>query len=369
MKIGITGEQGFVGRHLKNYLALQEGVELISFERTFFDDVTALNTFVDTCDVIVHLAGMNRHTDPQVIFDTNVALAQQLINACQNSNATPHILFASSTQEERDNEYGRSKKAARLLFETWAAQTGGQTTGMIIPNVFGPFGKPFYNSVIATFCHQIANNEQPEIQTDGDLKLVYVNDLIDDIYRLILSGGHYGSVQIAHRFEVKVSEILLILNEYKEEYLNKGNFPSIDTPLRLALFNTFRCFLPTNHFPKPFKLNIDTRGSFVEIVRTGSSGQFSYSTTKPGVTRGNHFHTRKAERFAVIHGKARIEMRKIDSDEVISYEIDGGQPAFVDMPIWHTHNITNIGNDDLLTLFWINEPYDPADPDTYFVNV
>jgi UDP-2-acetamido-2,6-beta-L-arabino-hexul-4-ose reductase len=156
---------------------------------------------------------------------------------------------------------------------------------------------------------------------------------------------------------------------YKALYLDKGEFPALDTPFDLALFNTFRCYIPEEKYPFTLKLNPDQRGMFVEVVRTGSSGQFSYSTTKPGITRGNHFHTRKAERFAVIQGKAKISLRRIGTDHVVDYIIDGETPGFVDMPIWHTHNITNIGDTELLTLFWINEPYNADDPDTYFVNV
>jgi UDP-2-acetamido-2,6-beta-L-arabino-hexul-4-ose reductase len=368
MKIGITGQDGFVGKHLRNYLNLQPNLTIVPFERQYFEHPELLADFVLQCDVIVHLAGMNRHPDPAEIYRINVNLAEQLIAACTKSKATPHILFASSTQESRDNEYGRSKQAARIALEKWAEKNGGKVTGMIIPNVFGPFGKPFYNSVVATFCHQVANNEQPVIQTDGDLKLVYINELIDDVYNIILSGKS-GVVEIEHRHEYKVSEILKLLLSFKSDYIEKGAFPAIHSPFNLALFNTFRCYIPEAHYPVPFKLNTDARGTFVEIARTGSAGQFSYSTTQPGITRGNHFHTRKAERFAVISGKARIDIRKIDSDEIVSYKIEGTQPAFVDMPIWHTHNITNIGDTELLTLFWINEPYNPDDPDTYFINV
>jgi UDP-2-acetamido-2,6-beta-L-arabino-hexul-4-ose reductase len=368
MKVGITGVEGFIGRHLKNYLSLQKDIELVSFEKSWFEQPQQLQHFVQQCDTIVHLAAMNRHSDAQVIYRTNIELVGQLIAACTVVSATPHILFSSSTQEYKDNEYGQSKKIGRTNLETWGVATGAKVTGMVIPNVFGPFGKPFYNSVIATFCHQVAVGEQPQIQVDGTLQLVYINELITDIYQFMIEGTE-GTVEVAHRHEIKVSEMLDILLEFKVLYIDNGTVPAINTPFRLALFNTFRCYIPPVHYPVLFKLNPDDRGTFVEIIRTNSAGQFSYSTTKPGITRGNHFHTRKAERFAVISGKARIDLRKIDSQEVISYTIDGTSPAFVDMPIWYTHNITNIGEEELLTLFWINEPYNPDDPDTYFVNV
>jgi UDP-2-acetamido-2,6-beta-L-arabino-hexul-4-ose reductase len=368
MKIGITGHTGFIGSHLKNFLNLKEGFEVIPIADDYFDDIHQLELSVKECDAIVHLAAINRHNDPQYIYQKNVELVEKLIAACEKTEAKPHILFSSSTQEEKDNEFGNSKKAGRELLGKWAASNGGIATGMIVPNVFGPFGRPYYNSVVATFCHQLTHGETPSIQVDGSLTLVYINELVEDIFQIIQSKTA-GKVIIQHRYEMKVSKILEHLQAYKSEYFDKGVFPDISTSFQLALFNTFRCYVPHDHYPFPFKLNTDNRGTFVEIARTGSSGQFSYSTTKPDITRGNHFHTRKAERFAVIKGKAKISLRKVDSDEIINYVIDGSNPAFVDMPIWHTHNITNIGDEELITLFWINEPYNETDPDTYFVNV
>ena len=159
------------------------------------------------------------------------------------------------------------------------------------------------------------------------------------------------------------------MNKYRTDYIGKGIFPSLENEFEKSLFNTFRCYIPESHYPVKYTKHSDDRGSFVEIARTETSGQFSFSTTRPGITRGNHFHTRKAERFAVISGKALIQLRKIGSDHIINYELDGSNPAYVDMPIWHTHNIKNIGNDELITLFWINEPFDPDNADTYFEDV
>ncbi len=368
MKIGITGQQGFIGTHLYNFLSLQDEVELVTFERDYFENAQMMESFVRSCDVIYHLAAMNRHEDQQVIYNTNVGLVKKLISACEQTGSTPWIVLSSSTQEVNDNLYGDSKKHGRELLEEWAKNNGAKTTGMIIPNVFGPFGKPFYNSVFATFCHQVIKGEQPTIIKDGDLKLIYVNELSEAFYNVILE-GKTGRQVVNHCHEIKVSELLSKLNMYREVYLEKGNFPDLTNPTDLAMFNSFRCYIPTDYYPRPFTKHSDDRGSFVEIVRAGTTGQSSFSTTVPGITRGNHFHTRKAERFAVIKGKARIDLRKIDTDQVISYEVNGENPAYVDMPIWYTHNITNIGNEELLTIFWINEPYDPENADTYFVGV
>ena len=368
MRVGITGQQGFIGKHLFNFLGLKDEIELIPFEKNFFLDKEKLNQFVESCDAIVHLAAMNRHKDQTVIYKTNIDLVKSVISACEATDSHPHIILSSSTQEGKDNLYGKSKKEGRELLEKWANKNKGKVSGLIIPNVFGPFGKPKYNSVVATFCTQLVNNEEPEIIVDGNLSLIYVNHLVDQVYSIIKEKKE-GRIEIAPQYECKVSELSNKLKSVKNQYFIRGEFPPLTTAFELDLFNTFRCYIPQEYYPRSFIKHSDARGSFVEIVRANTSGQFSFSTTVPGVTRGNHFHTRKAERFAVIKGKARIDIRKIDSDEIVSYIIDGENPSYVDMPIWHTHNITNIGKEELLTLFWINEPYNPEDADTFFVNV
>jgi UDP-2-acetamido-2,6-beta-L-arabino-hexul-4-ose reductase len=370
--IGITGQAGFVGTHLYNNLALHpEDYKRIPFEDAYFQDEKKLKDFVSKCDVIVHLAAMNRHNNPEVIYNTNIGLAKQLISACESTNSTPHILFSSSTQEERDNLYGKSKKEGRKLFEQWAERNNAQFTGLIIPNVFGPFGHPYYNSVVATFCHQLTHNETPKIEVDGEIKLIYVGELVQTIIQHITN--HQSPItnhQVSHTSEIKVSELLKLFKTYKNNYFEKGEIPDLNTAFKKNLWNTFLCYIDhPSFFPYQLKLNTDDRGSFVETVKLNSGGQVSFSTTVPGITRGNHYHTRKAERFAVIKGKARIELRKIGTEEILRFELDGNSPSFVDMPIWYTHNITNIGEEELYTIFWINEHYNPEDGDTYFEKV
>jgi UDP-2-acetamido-2,6-beta-L-arabino-hexul-4-ose reductase len=370
IRIGITGQAGFVGTHLFNFLGLQEGVERISFDDSYFQDEQHLHSFVKQCDVIVHLAAMNRHNDPEVLYQTNILLVQKLIVAMEKEAVCPHVIFSSSTQEERDNRYGQSKKAGRELLINWAKKNRALFTGMVIPNVFGPFGNPYYNSVIATFSHQLTHNEQPNIEIDGTLKLIYVSELISEIWEIIGKKRNEPVYPIANTAEAKVSEILELLENYKSQYFENAVLPDIKNKFELNLFNTFRSYIDhLNHFPVTLKKNTDNRGSFVETVKTSIGGQFSFSTTHTGITRGEHFHTRKIERFAVIQGKAIIELRRIGTDEVLHFDLDGENPAFVDMPVWYTHNITNVGNGDLLTLFWINEFFDPSDPDTFFEKV
>ncbi|TYP94603.1 UDP-2-acetamido-2,6-beta-L-arabino-hexul-4-ose reductase [Sphingobacterium allocomposti] len=371
MKVGITGQNGFVGRHLYNTLGLYpDEFVRVDFRKEYFDDEKKLDQFVSQCDTIVHLAAMNRHESEQVIYETNVELVRRLIAALERTGSKAHVLVSSSTQEERDNLYGRSKKEGREALISWAQANGGKLTGLLIPNVFGAFGKPFYNSFIATFCFQLTHGEIPTIANDGFVNLIYVQELVEDIIRQIREKVHQPLYTVQSTATKKVSEVLELLENFRDLYLYKGEIPVLHDRFELNLFNTYRSFIDHQAiYPRKFQLHTDPRGTFVEIIRMGIGGQSSYSTTVPGITRGNHFHTRKIERFAVIQGKARIQLRKMDTDEVMDFYLDGTEPSFVDMPIWYTHNITNIGDVELITCFWINEPYDPADPDTYFLEV
>jgi UDP-2-acetamido-2,6-beta-L-arabino-hexul-4-ose reductase len=370
-RVGITGQNGFVGLHLYNTLGLHpEEFERIDFQKDFFENPDLMDDFVQKCDVIVHLAAQNRNPDPEVLYNQNVDLVKKLISALNRKKSRTHVLFSSSSQEERDNLYGKSKKEGRRLLAEWANKSGGIFTGMIIPNVFGPFGQPNYNSFIATFCHQLTHGESPKIDTDGEVKLIYVAELVEEVLKQIKSEKTLEFYTVPFTTSIKVSDVLERLENYKISYFENGIVPEIKSNFDLQLFNTFRCYFPMEtHYPVKLVQHKDERGVFVEIIRLGIGGQCSFSTTLPGVTRGNHFHMRKIERFAVIKGKALIQLRKIDSEEVFNYDLDGSEPAYVDMPIWYTHNIKNIGDEELLTIFWINEAFNAADSDTYFETV
>jgi UDP-2-acetamido-2,6-beta-L-arabino-hexul-4-ose reductase len=367
-RVGVTGQQGFVGQALFRVLGLfPNEFERVPFERYFFEDQAKLDKFVSQCEVIVHLAALNRHEDPQFIYETNTFLVKNLVASLKRTSSKAHLIISSSSQEKWDNLYGQSKKEGRLLLSEWANQSGGSLSGLVIPNVFGPFGQPFYNSVIATFCHKIAWSETPKIDVDGDLKLIYVGDLVDKILQVIRSNDNTHELIIDHTAEAKVSEILSLLQYYRKSYQDDGEIPVLANDFQHKLFNTYRCYMDVaNYFPKKFVQHADNRGAFVEIARQGIPGQTSFSTTLPGITRGNHFHTRKIERFAVVKGKALIQLRRIGTNEVHDFYLDGDEPAYVDMPIWYTHNIKNIGEEILYTIFWINEPFNANDPDTYF---
>jgi UDP-2-acetamido-2,6-beta-L-arabino-hexul-4-ose reductase len=371
INIGITGQNGFIGTHLYNFFGLKKvEVERIQFEDDFFNDTAKLEEFVRQCDVIIHLAALNRHNDPQTIYDTNILLIRKLLKALDSTGSKPHILFSSSTQEERDNMFGKSKREGRELLAKWANENNAKFTGLIIPNVFGPFGNPYYNSVVATFSHQLTHNEEPRIDIDAQLKLIYIGELVDLIWKAIKDNDSRKEYKIPHTSEKMVTEILDHIRLFKTSYMDNGVFPVLNNKFEVNLFNTFRCYMDIpNHYPVKLVMNTDGRGTFVETIKSGMGGQVSFSTTKPGITRGNHFHARKIERFAVIKGKAIIQLRRIGTDKVMNFKLDGNEPSYVDMPIFYTHNITNTGNEDLYTIFWINEFFNPEDPDTFFEKV
>jgi UDP-2-acetamido-2,6-beta-L-arabino-hexul-4-ose reductase len=373
-RVGITGQSGFIGSHLYNTLSLyKEEFELIEFRDEFFNEDHLLNQFISSCDTIVHLAAVNRHADLQVIYNTNIQLVQKLIESLDNTQSNAHVLFSSSTQEEKDNPYGRSKKEGRILFVNWAERSSGSFTGLVIPNVFGPFGNPFYNSVISTFSYQLNHDETPKVDIDAELSLIYIGELVELLIQRIrtFKEKHITpKFTVSHTHSIRVSEILNLLKKYRTEYIEKGIIPSFNNRFEVNLFNTFRSYINLkDHYPVKYIQNRDTRGTFVEIIRLSTGGQVNFSTTKPGIVRGNHFHTRKIERFSVIKGEALIQLRRIGSDEVMELRLSGAEPAYVDMPVWYTHSITNTGSEDLYTIFWVNEFYDSEDPDTFYEKV
>lgn len=371
IKIGITGQSGFIGSHLFNLIGTKAHFERIPFEDEFFQREEELNTFVRKCDIIVHFAAVNRSENQEELYSINVNLVKKLIGALKKTKSTPQIIFSSSIQEEIDNPYGRSKLEGGRLFSEWATAVNARFTNLVIPNVFGPFGKPYYNSFIATFCHQLNNEEQPKVISDSIVQLKYVGNLCEVIINCIHEQKEeIEKIFVEPDFEMKVSEILELFQGYKKEYLEAGIIPTLQNKDETNLFNTFVSFIARETaFPKKYVKHTDTRGDFVELLKLNSGGQVSFSTTKPGVVRGNHYHTRKIERFSVIKGEALIELRKIGTKEKISYRLDGEAPAYVDIPIWYTHNIKNIGEGDLYTFFFINEFYNKEDPDTFFEEV
>lgn len=369
MKVGITGVSGFVGSHLRDRLAREETVEVLPYEDNFYEKPDRFIEFCKKAAVIVHLAGVNRD-EPEAVYRKNIELMEKLLQFVDASGNKPYILFSSSTQIERDNEYGRGKKKAMELLEQWTKRNDGSAVSMVIPNVFGDGGRPFYNSVVATFCYQLTHGQQPEIHKDGTMTMIYINDLVEDIFHLIHHPPKgYQIEYIRPRAEAKVSEILALLSRFKDSYYCSGMVPAVETDFQRDLYNTFITYMDAADWERHLKRNTDDRGNFVEVFKHEKGGQVSFSTTKPGITRGNHYHLRKNEKFCVVSGQASIKLRRIGTDKVIEYKVTGEKPSWVEMPIYYTHNITNIGDTELVTLFWINEHFNPDDPDTYFEKV
>jgi UDP-2-acetamido-2,6-beta-L-arabino-hexul-4-ose reductase len=368
VRVGITGESGFVGSFVRlKIIQSSESHTHIPSRDCFFQDPSVLRKFVHECDVIVHLAAMNRTDgEPSEIYETNMRLVQQLIEALQDHPGTPHVIFASSIQEERDNIYGRSKRDGRMLLAKWAMETQNPFSGLLIPNVFGPYGRPNYNSVVATFCHQLTQGETPIIDQDAEIPFIHVWDLAQKIHEHIENRITGDAIAVAESVRMKVSTLLEHLQRFQELYGYEGRIPGFENGFLVSLFNTFRSYYDESHFPlRPLKRE-DDRGYLVELLKTATGGQVFYSVSRPGITRGNHYHTRKIERFCVLEGEAVIRIRRVGNDKVQEYHVTGEEPGFVDMPVFCTHSITNTGTGNLITIFWTNEIFDPADTDTYF---
>jgi len=370
LKLAITGQDGFIGYHLYNSIKYKrDDIEIIEFDKNFFKNTRSLDLVFNNADIIVHLAGLNRSKNQEYLFDQNISLSQKVIDSIKRVGFKGHLIFASSTQEKDNNHYGNAKKFSRLLFSKESKKLGFKFSGLIIPNVFGPFVKPNYNSFIATFCYNSIRNIENKIIEDNQVSLIYVDDLINKIIK-VFNAKPAPTIEVSHQETTFVSEVKSLIEEIKDKYLEKGEIPELNSKFKIDLFKTFISYIPYKEFfPRKYNLMVDQRGSFSELIRTGVSGQVSYSITKSNKIRGNHFHTRKVERFSVISGEALIKIRKINSQESFEFKLSGKIPSYIDMPIWHTHNIENIGKEPLITVFWINELYNEDDSDTFFENV
>jgi UDP-2-acetamido-2,6-beta-L-arabino-hexul-4-ose reductase len=361
IRIGITGADGFIGWHLRAFLHGDGNVKTVPAGRHVFADPEKLREFAGGVDVIVHLAGANRGDD-QMVRATNIALAEQLVAACEAAGAAPHVLFASTTHYTRASAYGESKRIAAEKFSAWAAKSGALFTSLVLPHVFGEGSRPFYNSAVATFCHQLAHGKTPRIIEDRELELLHVQRLTEKI-RTAISDAQGGDIRL-HGAPLRVSELLSALQEMARQY-GAHTIPELESPLKFELFNSFRWYLFPQRYPIGIELRHDERGAAFEAVKTLRGGQCMLYTIRPGMTRGNHYHRRKLERLLVLRGAALIRVRRLLDGDVTEFRVSGDRPQFVDLPTLHTHNITNTGAADLTTLTWSQEIYDAAFPDTF----
>jgi UDP-2-acetamido-2,6-beta-L-arabino-hexul-4-ose reductase len=362
MIIAITGADGFLGWHLQARLRALGSNDVVGISRATFDDPEHLRTALAGADVVVHLAGVNRGR-PDEVENGNEELAQQLIRALDATGQALRLVYADSIQAGSDSPYGRGKVRAASLLGEWADRRGVTLIDVLLPNLFGEGCRPDYNSFVATFCQRLATGGAPVVDVDREVELLHAQDAAQVLIAAMEEGGP-GICRPAG-MPYRVSDVLARLRDISTTYAT-GRLPDLTDPFILSLFNTYRSYLYPAQVPCPLKVSSDFRGTFVEAVQSlGGGGQTSFSTTKPGITRGNHFHLRKVERFVVLTGEATIAIRPIQRATVSMFEVSGDRPVFIDMPTLHTHNITNRGSTELLTLFWINELFDPADPDTF----
>lgn len=357
-KIAMTGAGGFLGLHVR--AAAQElGAEVIGIPVGDAFDLDQATQAVNGADRVMHLAGVNRGTDAEV-QEGNRLFAEQVASAVENASQPPAtIVYANSIQANEDNVYGTAKQDGSSLLTLAALQTGSAYQDIELPNLFGEYGRPFYNSVTATFSHILATGHEPEVHEDKQLQLLHAQNAADILL---------GSVPSEDLAKLSHRETVCGLKELLEEFhaiYSAGEFPDLSTDFRRDLFNTYRAYT----FPAQTPINItrhaDERGSFSEIIRShGGTGQTSFSTTAPGVLRGDHYHRRKVERFTVLSGEAEISLRRLFEAEVFTYTISGDEPQSVDMPTLYAHSIRNIGTEPLFTAFWTHDHFDPAQPDT-----
>lgn len=370
MKILITGQEGFIGYHLYNTIKFNlPDVEIIDFQKKLFESQNDLDKNLSLVDIIIHLAGINRAENEDDVLKKNLIITDKLINSLSRINYSGKLIFASSTQHSYNNSYGKSKKLSSEKFLKASKKNNFTFINLIIPNVFGPFCKPNYNSFIATFCYNEINGIPNNIEVNNQVSLIYINNLTNLIIKKFQTDIS-TDVLVKEDIKIKVEDVKAIIEDYKNKYFLDGNIPNLDSNFKINLFTTFHSYIDSEkHFPKNHNLISDNRGSFSEVIRSESVGQVSYSLTNPKQIRGNHFHTRKIERFSVIQGEALIKIRKIGTNKIIKYRLNGKNPSYVDMKVWHTHNIENIGSSKLITMFWINEFYNENDSDTFYEKV
>ena len=371
LKIGITGADGLIGWHLRAWLrAHRPDAEVRLARRATFADADELFRFAGGLDAVVHCAGMSRGNDAEV-EETNVDLAQKLSQACKaaagNGSRHPQLVFTNSLRVDCDTAYGRGKRTAAEIMAASAAQHGAIFTNLILPHVFGEFGKPFYNSVVSTFCHQLALGEIPQLHVDGGLELMHAQCVAVRCIAAI-EDAVAGECRVSGA-PFKVSVLLDKLAVMAGSYIGQNVIPNLSDAFDLALFNTLRSYLSRHLAQTRLTVHKDYRGALFEAVKTDNGGQTFLSTTHPGIIRGNHFHTYKFERFLVCSGEAEIRLRRLFSDDVEVFHVSGDSPCCIDIPTFYTHNIKNAGCGELVTLFWVSEIFNPARPDTFHETV
>lgn len=364
MKALVTGAAGFIGKNLTTSLARTSGIALFRVDRD--DDQELDRAAQNGVDVVFHLAGVNRPEITGGALDDNRLCTERLVRALQAARATPMVIMSSSTQATKDNPYGRSKLAAEKVLIDWSHATGAPLHIYRLPNVFGKWAAPNYNSGVATFCHNAARGLELNIHdASAPLSLVYVDSVVNEFIAVArgkdIARPYAGVPEV---LDTTVGEVADLVRSFPSIRVS-GRLPDLSKPLTRYLYATYLSHLPLDRISYAPSLKSDARGTLFEFLKAPSAGQCFLSTTKPGITRGNHYHHTKVEKFLVIKGSAVISLRSILDTSVVRLEVSGDSPSVVDIPPGYTHSITNIGSDELITLFWASEIFDPENPDTY----
>lgn len=382
MKILITGANGFIGKNLVSQLRnigegkannyKISGKELTIFEYDVDSDIQELDTYCKEADFVFHLAGVNRPKDSSEFMLGNYGFTSQLLNALKRHENLCPVMLSSSIQATLDNPYGESKRAGEQLMFDYAKETGAKVLVYRFPNVFGKWCRPNYNSVIATFCNNIANDLPIQINDASvKLNLVYIDDVVDELIAALCGYEHYEDkfCSVKPIYTITLGEIVDLLSSFKNMQQDL-DIPNVKDGFSKKLYSTYLSYLSPEKFRYPLRMNIDNRGSFTEIIRSSISGQFSVNISKPGITKGEHWHQSKNEKFVVVSGKGLIQMRKIESDEIFNFYVSGEKIEVVEMVPGYTHNIINLSDtEDLITFMWSNECFDANRPDTFFEKV
>lgn len=368
MKILVTGSQGFVGKNLVAQLMLLNHT-VLSYDVDTSPDL--LKQYTKECEFVYHLAGVNRPVVEKEFMAGNFGFTSLLLAALRDNDNLAPVLITSSIQAELDNAYGASKKAGEDLLFEYSKETGAKVYVYRLANLFGKWSRPNYNTVVATYCHNIARDMDIQVNNpDAQLTLCYIDDVLEEFVKALDDApsrdGHFCHVRVT--YDITLGELAQVIKSFKASRTDL-TLPNMDNPLVKKLYSTYLSFLPTDDFSYRLKMNVDQRGSFTEFIRTTDRGQVSVNISKAGITKGNHWHHSKNEKFLVVSGEGLIQFRKIGEDTIYEYRVSGDVLEVVDIPTGYTHNITNIGNNDMVTVMWANEAFNPEKPDTYFLVV
>lgn len=364
MKVLVTGASGFIGKNLVARLNELESYEVISINRenTKEDLVESLLE----AEFIFHLAGVNRPKDDKEFFYGNSDLTSNIVKILKENNKNTPILITSSIQADLDNAYGRSKKLSEEALLMYGTSENAKVYIYRLPNVFGKWCRPNYNSAVATFCHNIARGEEVWVSDSSiELTLVYIDDVIRCLIS-VLDGNNLldGYMKVDISYKVTLGKIVELLNSFADSR-NNLMIPNMEDEFTKKLYSTYLSYLPEDKFSYPLKMNVDNRGSFTEFLKASDRGQVSINISKPGITKGNHYHHTKNEKFLVVSGEAVIKLQKVGGNEVIEYKVNGEKLEVIDIPVGYVHNIINTGTTDLVTVMWVNEVFNKEKPDTY----